>query len=497
MLIAAINSTNLTDAQQQIQQAINLADGIELRLDYWHELNLSEIKQLRVTFSIPMIFTLRKKSQGGLYQLDENTRLQTILKLCELKPDYLDVEDEVPVEFLRILFEKFPAIKLIYSHHNFTETPTDLNAVLQKMINPYAHIYKIAAQANCALDMLRMLELIKINHGKYKIAGMSMGEFGAATRIIAPIVGNELTYASLSTHQTTAPGQLTLQELNDIYHYRQLNQDTYIYALLGDPVDKSVGHLWHNKAFQMLNKNAVYFKIRVLPQEVQQVLQLCKQFPFYGFSITMPLKELIFSAVDNIDPDAKNIGAVNSIALEKNNYYGFNTDGVAAIDALMVHLPYINQKKIIILGAGGAARSLIYIAKQRGADVIILNRTLDKAKQLAQEFNCKADALDQLKKIKEQGYDAIINTLPYSAQEKDVQLFNVDNFIAGTVAMDIVYNPAETPFLKIAKQAGCNCIFGKEMFNRQALLQEKRWFNLTFDELKKLFIFNILPLLCL
>ncbi len=486
MLIAAINSKNFAEAKQQIQQALHLAGGIELRLDFWQELDISAVKKLRQMFSIPIIFTLRKKSQGGSYQKDEQTRLQEILTLCELNPDYFDLEDEVPADFLKNIHERFPTIKLIYSHHNFTETPSDLNAVLQAMINPYTHIYKIAAQANCALDMLRMLEFIKINQAKYKIAGMSMGEFGIASRIIAPIIGSEFTYASLSNDQITAPGQLTLQEPNEIYHYKRLNQDTHIYALLGDPVDKSVGHLWHNQAFQMLNKNAVYIKMRVLANEVQQVLQLCKQLPFYGFSITMPLKELVFPAIDNIDPDAINIGAINSIGLENNAYYGFNTDGIAAIDALMTHLSDINHKKIIILGAGGAARALIYIAKQRGAEVIILNRTFDKAKQLAQEFNCKAAALSHLNEIKEQGYNAIINTLPYSVQEDDTQLFNVNHFIAGAVAMDIVYNPAETPFLKLAKLAGCNYIYGYEMFNRQAALQEKRWFNLNQEELNLL-----------
>ena len=486
MLIAAINSANAIDAKQKIQQTLNLADGIELRLDYWQELDLKALAELRKSITIPVIFTLRKKSQGGSYQHDENTRLKDILALCQLNPDYLDLEDDIPSDFLKQIHENFPAIKLICSHHNFNETPADLNKILQAMLNPYSHIYKIAAKANCAIDMLRMLQFIKNHQTKYKIAGMSMGEFGCATRIIAPIIGGELTYASLTDNHATAPGQITLQELNDIYHYRKLNQQTQIYALLGDPVDKSVGHLWHNQAFQMQNKNAVYIKMRVLAHEVQQVLQACRTLPFFGFSVTMPLKELVFPAIDNIEQDAKKIGAINSIALENNFYSGFNTDGVAAIDVLMAYLPDINNKKIIILGAGGAARALIYIAKQRGAEVIVLNRTFDKAKKLATEFNCKALELQKLMEIKEQGYDAIINTLPYSAQEKEMQLFILDNFIAGTVAMDIVYNPAETPFLVLARQAGCQCIYGYEMFNRQAALQEKRWFNLNPVELKHL-----------
>lgn len=486
MLIAAINSTNVSDAKQQIQQSLNLADGIELRLDYWSELDLNALTELRKSFTIPMIFTLRKKSQGGHYQKEESARLQDILALCALNPDYLDLEDEVSQDFLQIINHKFPAIKIIYSHHNFKDTPADLNVILQSMLNPYTHIYKIAAQANSATDMLAMLHFIKDNKNIHKIAGMSMGEFGVTTRIIAPIIGSELTYASVSQHQATAPGQLTLQDLNDIYHYRQLNENTSIYALLGDPVDKSVGHLWHNKAFKTLNNNSVYIKIRVLSDEVVAVLQSCRQLPFYGFSVTMPLKELVFPALDRIDPDANAIGAINSIVLENNLYYGFNTDGVAAIDALMQYLPDINQKKIVILGAGGAARALIYIAKQRGAEVIILNRTVDKANKMAQQFNCKAFELDYLAQLKSHGYDAIINTLPYSAQEKDAELYNKNNFIADAVAMDIVYNPAETPFLTIAKQAGCHCIYGYEMFNRQATLQQKRWFNLSSDELSML-----------
>ncbi len=490
MLITAINATNLTDAKQLIQQSLNLTDGIELRLDYWQELNLNHIKELRKLFTLPMIFTLRKKSQGGLYEKDENTRLVDILALCELNPNYIDLEDDVPLDFVEKINCTFPSIKIISSHHNFKQTPDDLNAVLNKMINPFTSIYKIAAQAHSATDMLKMLLFIKENKQRHKISGMSMGEFGTATRIIAPIIGSELSYASVTNNQATAPGQLTLQELNEIYHYRQLNQDTCIYALLGDPVSKSIGHLWHNKAFNLLDKNAVYIKIRTLADEVVQVLQKCRQLPFSGFSVTMPLKELVFPAIDQIELDAKAIGAINSIVLENNHLYGFNTDGVAAIDALMQFLPEIKRKKIVILGAGGAARALIYIAKQRGADVIILNRTFDKAKILAHEFNCKAIQLEKLNEIKIQGYDAIINTLPYSAQENEAALFKLDNFIANTVAMDIVYNPAETPFLKLAKQAGCRCVFGYEMFNRQAILQEKRWFNLMPQEVNSMGALN-------
>lgn len=215
MLIAVIQAVNYHSARQQIQTALPYAEGIELRLDYWESSHFNDIKTLRQEFSLPMIFTLRKKSQGGLYQHDEIQRLKNITTLCELEPDYFDLECDIPKTFAQAIHATHPKIKLICSYHNFNETPHDLSTVLQNMQQSCFHIYKIATHANSTDDANRMLQFAKENQ-KIPMIGICMGELGKSTRILGPSVGNVMNYGCIDRSLATAPGQLTLEELSRI-----------------------------------------------------------------------------------------------------------------------------------------------------------------------------------------------------------------------------------------------------------------------------------------
>lgn len=486
MLIAVINQPDFNSATQAIEQISTMVDALELRLDYWQQLNIDEVVKLRKQFSIPMIFTLRKKSQGGLYQLNEQQRLQDLQKLCELNPEYIDVEFDIDNDFLQDIKQRYPDIKLICSYHDYEQTPKELSALLTQMQNKKCHSYKIAAQANCAMDAVRMLDFVNDSAKSVSLTGISMGEFGTVTRIMGKILGGQFTFAALASGQESAPGQLSCEELNNIYHYQQLNAETKVFALLGDPISKSVGHIWHNKAYQLLNKNAVYIKMRVLESEAAQVIQELKELPFYGFSVTMPLKEIAYAAMDELDTMAKNIKAVNTIVVKNQHYIGSNTDGAGAMKALAQQVKSLENENIVILGAGGSARAIIYAAKQLGANVYLFNRSINRAQLLADEFSCYAYSLAQLSELKKINYKVVINTLPVSAQEENLSFLKSVIISSEIVAMDIVYNPVNTPFLQLAKAAGCVCIPGYEMYVEQALLQLECWFGLSKDDLTEI-----------
>lgn len=476
MIITVIQCHNYDIVTQQIRQIHTLTDGIELRIDYADTLDLDAITALRHEFKIPMIFTLRKQSQGGFYQQDEAQRLQDILALCEIGPDYIDLENDVPHDFVEALSLEFPRIKLICSYHNFNETPSDLTAILQSMQHPRFHVYKLAMKASNTLDALRLMQFVNTNRTHYCLTGISMGEAGQSTRILSSVIGNAMHYASIDESQATAPGQLTLNELLTTYSFRILNGESKIYALLGDPVSLSVGHILHNQNFALTHTNAVYIKLRVTKDELPDVIRQCRTLPFSGFSITMPLKETIIPLLDEIDPSSQPIKAINSVVLEQGRLIGFNTDGMGAIKAITDRID-IAGLTILILGAGGAARAIAYEALQHKANVIILNRTVTKAARLAEELGCRSGDLTSLNGLKSAA--VVINTLPshvYSEQSiKD--WLQSDAFPSRCIAMDIVYNPIHTPFLQLAKRAHCTCIFGYEMFINQAILQVMRWYN--------------------
>ncbi len=440
MLVASV--TNLDD----LDKIRDLADIVELRLDYFD----IDRKPL-----FPCLFTLRKKEQGGVREILEKERLAQIEKLLELQPEYCDIEADTDPVFIERIAKKFPKVKLIGSYHNFQETPQDLDALLQSMKNPHFTIYKIAVTAQSSADMLRLMVFAR--NAKVSISAISMGEYGKPSRVLGPIVGNALDYAGLE--EDASLHRYSLKALHEVFHYRKLNRDTQIYALIGDPVEQSPGHLFHNPRFK---HNAAYIKMRVTAEELPVCFELIQKLPFGGLSVTIPLKEKISPYMDEIKPIAKAIGAINTVIFRSQKAIGTNTDGPGALNAIEKRRK-VHGKQLAILGAGGTARAIAYEAKQRGAIVSIYNRTPERAKQLAAEFNCSGYGLDE-----PCSYEILVNTIPPKS------LF-VPPILPQTVVMDVVYYPRETPLLKAAKKLACQCIYGEEMFTEQALLQQLEW----------------------
>jgi 3-dehydroquinate dehydratase/shikimate dehydrogenase len=438
MLVACV--TDLRD----IPKLDPLADIVELRLDAFEGVIEKP--------NFPCIFTFRKKEQGGLKDISDPERLAQIEKLLELSPDYCDIEADTDPAFIAHIAKKFPNVKLIGSYHNFHETPSDLPALLQTLKTPHFSIYKIAVTAQSTADMLRLMIFAK--EANEPLSVISMGEFGKPSRILGPLVGNVLDYAGLE--EDLLLHRYSLKTLHEVFHYRCLNAQTKVFALIGDPVEQSPGYLFHNAHFKT---NAVYIKMRLKTEELATFFQLIKKLPFYGFSVTMPLKEAIFPFLDAIEPEAQAIGAINTVIFRDKKAIGINTDAFGALEAIEKHLK-VAGKRLAILGAGGSAKAIAYEAKRRGAVVSIYNRTLARAKQLAADLGCDGYGLEELK-----SYDLLVNTTPPTSELLPL-------LIPKTTIMDIVYHPKETPLLQQAKKLGCHCIYGEEMFIEQALLQQ-------------------------
>lgn len=485
MLVATLAVTNIIDTQKQLAQMASDIDAIELRLDYLKgKLETELLNELLEACSRPVIVTLRRADQGGYYVHCEKERLEDIFNLCALQPDYLDIEFDVPKEFIQKISLTYPRIKLILSYHNFNETPTDLLSLLVEMCQTKCYAYKIATYAQSSLDSLSMLQFIQAVSKEHRVIGICMGKLGGCTRILAPVVGSFLCYAAWDESQPTAPGQLSVNDLVVLYRYRSLNVETEIYALLGDPIDLSLGHILHNKVLKILDRNAVYVKLQVNKAELPVALSILRSLPFCGLSITMPLKEVICLFLDSMDEMAQKIGAVNTITCSNQNFFGTNTDGLGAVRALLKYVPQLSDRTVLLIGAGGAARSIVYALLQAGANVIITNRTFAKAQALAEQWNCEACALENLSDI---FYEICINTLPESAYQDSVlyQILCSQSFRSNVIAMDIVYQPIETIFLKWAKTVDWKCIHGIWMYLYQAQLQLINWLKLSVDQLNQ------------
>lgn len=475
MLIAVLNSLDYS------QQAWSLADGFELRLDLFETLSFEKIERFVKTVLKPVIFTLRSEKQGGKYFEKESMRLDLIEKLCALQPTFLDIEATTDQKFLQKISQSYPQIKLIGSVHDFATTPADLDRFFAEIKHPYFFSYKIATMANSSIDALRMLAFVKAKKREgYRLTGIAMGEFGQFSRILGPIVGNFMDYAAPDAQHVQAPGQLTLMDLCTIYRYSKLSPSTAIYALIGDPVNHSLGHLVHNAAFERQNIDGVYVKIRLTAGEIQEFVGWIKNLNFKGLSITMPLKEAMVAFVSFIDPEDSAIRAVNTVLIEDGRFYGANTDGWGALRAL----GSVRNKRVVLLGAGGAARAIAYALKKAGAKLTILNRTAEKAVSLALELNVDGGSLDLMKQEQIRGYDILIDTTPTTIP------INPSWINSQVTLMDIKVYEQPDSLLSRGREKGALCIEGIKMFVYQAVLQQKLWAKDKFVEVIEVLIRN-------
>jgi 3-dehydroquinate dehydratase / shikimate dehydrogenase len=429
------------------------ADGIELRLDLLPTLDVEAIKGLLINRTHPFLFTMRKSSQGGRFIGSEEEREALIEKYLELEPQFFDLEYDTRPAFIEKVTRSFTKTRFILSYHNFQETPRDLGVIYEEMAKVPVYGYKMAALAVSTNDALRLL-LFGREHPQVSV--ISMGEKGEFARVLGPVCGNLIDYACLDADQKTAPGQLTVKELVDVYDYHKLNPSTHLYGLIGDPVSASKGHLYHNQIYQQ----SVYVKMNVKAEELSTFFPLVIEMGFRGLSVTMPLKEKVLPFLQSIDSKAKQIGAVNTILIKERGLSGYNTDGSGALDAIEKHV-FVAGKKVVLIGAGGAARAIAFEAYQRGAHVLILNRTFQKARELAMEVGCQSGRLSEIPSE----YDILINCTP------DLLAIDSKKILPSALLMDVVYVPRETPLLQKAASLGCQVVYGDEMFFNQAAAQ--------------------------
>lgn len=470
MLCVVVVGPTVSEAQEQVVRGSETGDMLEFRLDLFSFTEIEEIRGLHALASVPVIFSLRSRAQGGAYRFAEAVRLQTIKELGTLHPEYVDLEHDIADGFVRELTALFPQIKIITSYHDFNATPEDLETLFAKMQNPFAALYKIATMAQTTNDALRLLHFVQ--QRKEKVCAFCMGEKGEVTRILGPVYGSALTYCVIDRSQRCAPGQLEAATLIEVYHYHKLSPCTKVLGLIGDPVSQSPGHLTHNQVIRALGLDAVYVKMTVAPEELETFLFMARQLGILGLSVTMPLKEAAASFTHSFYPGAQEIGAVNTLRLDEKTVAGRNTDGCGALEALE-ETTAIAGKKMVIIGAGGTAKAIASAALQRGAQVVVVNRSAERARRLAAAAGCSWVTLEAFPKVAAEGYDVIVNATPIGDEEHPC----LPNLLQGKVAMDVVYKPLETPFLREAKRRGGRVVHGLEMFARQAAKQFSFWFG--------------------
>jgi 3-dehydroquinate dehydratase/shikimate dehydrogenase len=277
-----------------------------------------------------------------------------------------------------------------------------------------------------------------------------------------------------------APGQLSFQQMTEVYHYDEINAETAVYGVIADPIGHSLSPQVHNAAFRHAGVNAVYLPFRVPAETLDQFLAQAGAWGIRGLSVTIPHKESVLRKLAKFDPAVKGIGAANTIVFDGSGgggqMIGYNTDYRAALDSLdraMQPPEYdrgqIEGKTVLVLGAGGAARAIVYGLKRRGANVVVAGRTSSRADQLASQMQCRA--VDWMARHTVSP-DVLINCTPVGMHPNlDESPFEKHHLRPAMVVFDTVYNPENTLLVKEARSQSCTVITGVEMFVRQASLQ--------------------------
>lgn len=460
---------------------------VELRLDYIE--GPVNVRRLLADRPCPVVITCRREQDGGRFQRDEASRITLLRTAIAEGADYVDLEEDVAGQIPR-----YGNTRRIISHHDFRKMPDDLQAIHARLARLDANIVKLAVMANQPHDNLRILQLVRSS--EIPTVGFCMGDMGTPSRILCGRFGSPFTFATFHHERALAPGQLSYQQMTEIYHYEQIDADTIVYAVVGDPVAQSLSPIVHNAALRAAGINAVYLPFRVTREHLADFLDDAPQLSIRGLSITIPHKEAVLPKLSWLDPVAHGIGAANTVLFRKDGLIGYNTDEAAAVGALVDALAAdgfraeeLAKMKALVLGAGGAAMAIAYGLQRRGAEVVISGRTSSRAQTLADRLGCHAVGWENRYSVHP---DILINCTPVGMHpDLDATPFEKQHLRASMLVFDSVYNPENTLLIKDARAQGCNVVTGVEMFVRQACLQfqlftgQEAPANLMHDELKR------------
>lgn len=249
----------------------------------------------------------------------------------------------------------------------------------------------------------------------------------------------------------------------------KITSKTKVCCIIGNPVEHSISPLVHNAGFQALNIDFVYVAFRVVTKLKEAILGL-RELGVRGIVVTVPHKIEVLKYVDEINYEVKAIGAANTIVNEEGKLIASNTDWIGAIMALKQQTS-ITGKRVTVIGAGGAARAVVYGLKKEKASVILCNRTVENAKKLAKEFNLEGFSSINDKDVI-RGSDIIINTTSVGMYPNETESPLPKEFLKqNQVVFDIVYTPKNTKLLQIAKEVGAQVVFGDTMVLNTAFPQ--------------------------
>jgi 3-dehydroquinate dehydratase/shikimate dehydrogenase len=468
----AVTGRDAADMVEKAETFVRDNPFIEFRLDYLANPGLALPKLKKFAEFHPHVYsiaTCRRVSSGGKFRGSVASQLQILTKAADTGCQLVDLELQSAQQSKPEHIQKLRTrAALILSFHDFRVT-RKLEETLEKMVAIPADFYKVVPTATTLVDNVTVMKFLEKHGDSHSLIGMCMGEQGIASRVLGVRAGSVFTFAAASPGEETGPGQVTAQELRNTYRIEQVDQATRVYGVAGDPVAHSLSPAIMNTALRRENVNGVYLALHA--KTLPDLLQCVREIPVHGLSITMPYKEAILRHLDNTDSHTTKVGACNTVVrAQDGKLYGFNTDTSGVVRPLEQRIT-LDKAKVLVLGAGGAARAAVFGLKERGCEVYILNRSLGPAQNLARSAHARLMKRADLKKA---SFDVIINATPVgmgNSQESPLQ----EKEINARFVFDMIYDPVDTRLVQMARARGATIIPGIEMFVHQAARQFEIW----------------------
>ena len=470
----AIIGSSATEMLEKASAVVKETPFLEFRLDYL-EKPLGALPKLKTFFAehtaASGIATCRRSVNGGKFEGSLEAEMEVLTKAAAAGFHLVDLEIESAEALKKGELEKLRAtgIALIVSYHDFSATK-DLDKVYERMKPFHPDFYKIVPTAKSLTDNVTLMRFIERMNDSANIVGLCMGDAGIISRVLGVRAGSSFTFAAATPGEETAPGQIAARTLIETYRIDQVDNSTKIYGVAGNPIKSSLSPIMLNTAFRRETVNAIYLALQAT--KVTDLLKLVQEIPIQGLSVTMPHKQEIMQYLENTDPLSAKIGACNTVLRAADGkLYGFNTDVAGIVGPLEKRIS-LKGAKVLVLGAGGAARAAVFGLRDRGAEVFILNRTPETAQKLARQAGAKTIKKEAVAKTV---FDVIVNATPIGmAGIKSVPLLDAKELNTKLV-FDLVYNPIETPLIRLARQQGIPFITGVEMFVQQGARQFEIW----------------------
>ncbi len=471
----ALQAETVAELLAKAEQAAHDNLLLELRLDYLKhpESALPRIRQFLHSWpEAQLIATCRRQTLGGKFRGSLDAELSLLLHAAQAGCRFVDLELESAERAdARALAGLRRQTRLILSHHDFERTrPPD--SYFERMRRFAPAVYKLAFTARNFADNLTLDRFVRAHAAAYPVVALAMSEWGLPSRILSLRAGAIFTFASFSPGEETAPGQLDIATLRRLYRVDDLNRATRVYGVLGYPVSHSLSPHMLNAAFQRESINAVYLPLAA--KKAEEILEAAHEIPLNGFSITLPHKSALLARMNGLDPLAGKVGAINTVIRSNGKLYGYNTDVAGILGPLEQRLP-MRAARVLILGAGGAARAAAFGLKARGAEVWLLNRTAARAATLGRQARTHVVRRSDLKKL---SVDVVINATPVGQTPQISHTpLSADELKAlkPKIVFDLVYNPLDTQLLRLAREAGAATIPGFEMLVAQGARQFQLW----------------------